>query len=131
MAKSSIEVRVRYAETDQMGVVYHGNYLPWFEMARVQMMDTLGMPYREFEARGYFLPVLTCHIDFKRSARFDDVVTVSVLTQPVERVRFRLDYTVTRGEELLATGHTVHAFVSKDGKPLKAPEAFVQAINGA
>ncbi|MFT5837368.1 MAG: acyl-CoA thioester hydrolase, partial [Candidatus Azotimanducaceae bacterium] len=65
-------IRVRYAETDRMDVVYHSNYLIWFETARIQMLDQIGIPYREIEARGLFLPVLTVSAEYKRPARFDD-----------------------------------------------------------
>ena len=65
--KSAIEVKVRYQETDQMGVVYHGNYFTWFEIARVQLLEDLGFPYRELEKKGYFLPVLHCSCDFSKT----------------------------------------------------------------
>ena len=124
MLSATTEIRVRYAETDKMGVVYHANYFVWFEAARIQLLDDLGLPYSDLEKRGYLLPVLGCGAKFLQPAHFDDrlAVTVAIEDLPIARIEAR--YEVKRGEDLLATGRTLHAFVSPDGKILRPPEDF-------
>lgn len=131
MIQSRAEVTVRYAETDMMGVVYHGNYLPWFEIGRTTLLKELGLPYRKLEEDGYRLPVLEVTAKYFRPAVYDD--TVTILTTLPERplLRIRLEYEVRRGEELLATGSTVHAFIDRQGKPVRPPAAAVAAFHAA
>jgi acyl-CoA thioester hydrolase len=128
MLEFNTEIRVRYAETDRMNVVYHSNYFVWFEVARIQLLDQLGMPYRELEAAGYFIPVLEAQASYKSPARFDDRLRVELRVSETPRARFRFDYTVWRDETLLTTGHTVHAFMDASGKALRPPEPFLKAI---
>lgn len=125
---TSIEIRVRYAETDQMGVVYHGNYFPWFEMARVEMLDHIGLPYREIEASGLMLPVLACEARFRASARFDDRICVTATIPRMPLVRFAVEYRVEREDTLLCTGRTEHAFMGANGRPARPPQRFLQVI---
>ncbi len=124
MLSATTEIRVRYAETDKMGVVYHANYFAWFEAARIKLLDDLELPYRDLERRGYLLPVLECEAKFLAPAHFDDrlAVTVSIADLPVARIEAR--YEVKRDDDLLATGRTLHAFVSPEGKILRPPEDF-------
>ncbi len=125
MVSHSEAVRVRYVETDQMGFAHHAHYLAWFEAARVGLLDTLGLPYREMEARGWLLPVLSYEARFHRSARFDDRLRVTVRAEALPRVRFELRYLVERGTEKLAQGRTEHAFINPQGQPMRPPEAFL------
>lgn len=125
MIESTCNIRVRYAETDKMGVVYHGNYLVWFETARVQMLDELGLPYIDMERDGYMLPVIECSAKFMRPARFDDRVQIHSQIKERPSLRIKVDYRVTCGEELLATGFTQHVFVDPQGRPVKPPQAFI------
>lgn len=131
MIESRAQVTVRYAETDMMGVVYHGSYLPWFEIGRTTLLKELGLPYRKLEEAGYRLPVLEVAAKYLRPAVYDD--TVTIITRMHERplLRIRLEYEVKRGEELLATGSTVHAFIDREGKPVRPPPAVVAAFNAA
>ena len=131
MIRSTAQVTVRYAETDMMGVVYHGSYFPWFEIGRTTLLKELGLPYRELEAQGYFLPVLEVHVKYLRPAVYDD--TLTILTTLAERplLRIRLTYEIKRGEELLATGETVHAFIDRTGKPVRPPPNAVALFNAA
>lgn len=124
MLVSRTQINVRYAETDMMGIVYHGNYLPWFEVGRTNLLRECGVPYRELEAQGYFLPVIEVGVKYQRSALYDD--TLTIITQLKERplLRIHLDYEVRRGEELLVTGFTVHTFINKAGEPVRPPPAF-------
>lgn len=131
MIESRTQVTVRYAETDMMGVVYHGNYLPWFEVGRTTLLKEIGLPYRDLEAAGYRLPVLEVTAKYFRPAVYDDVITIVTTLREKPLLRIRLDYEVRRGDELLATGHTVHAFIDREGKPVRPPEAVVQAMSAA
>jgi acyl-CoA thioester hydrolase len=129
--ESRTQVTVRYAETDMMGVVYHGNYLPWFEVGRTNLLKELGLPYRRLEEEGFRLPVLEVSARYLRPAVYDD--TVTIVTRLLEKplLRIRLEYEVNRGEELLATGHTVHAFIDREGRPVRPPASVVAVFNAA
>ena len=131
MIESRTQVTVRYAETDMMGVVYHGNYLPWFEVGRTTLLKELGLPYRTLEELGYMLPVLEMGAKYVRPARFDDSLTVTTFLRDKPLLRIRLEYEVRRGEELLATGHTVHAFIDREGRPVRPPASAVAVFNAA
>jgi acyl-CoA thioester hydrolase len=131
MITSKSQVTVRYAETDMMGVVYHGNYLPWFEVGRTTLLKELGLPYRTLEASGFMLPVLEVGAKFVRPARYDDLITVTTLLREKPLLHIRLEYEVHRGEELLATGFTVHAFIDRTGRPVRPPEIAVTLFERA
>ena len=121
---SSSRVRVRYAETDQMGVVYHANYLVWFEVGRTDLLRHAGWTYRDMEADGYSLPVLEAHCNYRQPARYDnelDVRTNGTLLSPV-RVQFEYEIVRPADNVTLATGHTIHAAVDRDGRPCRLPE---------
>ena len=131
MIESRTQVTVRYVETDMMGVVYHGNYLPWFEVGRTNLLKELGLPYRRLEEEGYRLPVLEVSARFLRPAVYDDTVTIVTRLHERPLLRIRLEYEVRRGEELLATGHTVHAFIDREGRPVRPPASVVAVFNAA
>ena len=131
MIESRTQVVVRYAETDMMGVVYHGSYLPWFEVGRTTLLKELGLPYRQLEADGYRLPVLEVSAKFFRPALYDDTITVVTRLRERPLLRIHLDYEVRRGEELLATGMTVHAFIDREGRPVRPPASAVQIFGRA
>lgn len=123
------QIEVRYAETDMMGVVYHGSYLPWLEVARTALLVAEGLPYRELEAAGFFLPVIEVNLRYLRPARYPDVITIEAVIREKPGVRLRIDYRLFRGEEPIATGYTVHVFIDKAGRPLRPPAAFVAVVN--
>ena len=125
MIQSRSTVTVRYAETDMMGIVYHANYLPWFEVARTQLLREQGFPYRQLETNGYRIPVLEVAAKFIRPALYDDVLTIVVTMREKPLLRIRLEYEVFRGEELLATGQSAHAFCDLAGRPTRPPPGFV------
>jgi acyl-CoA thioester hydrolase len=117
------KVRVRYAETDQMGIVYYANYLVWFEVGRTDLLRERGWSYREMEGDGLSLPVVEAACAYRRPALYDDeldVRTTGVLLSPV-RVRF--DYQVVRPSDgaTVAQGHTVHASLDRNGRPARLP----------
>ena len=131
MIVSRSQVTVRYAETDMMGIVYHANYLPWFEIGRTTLLKELGLPYRQLEADGYRLPVLEISAKYRRPALYDDALTIVTRLREKPLLRIRLDYEVFRGEELLATGESVHAFVDLQGQPVRPPASVVAIMAAA
>ena len=117
-------VRVRYAETDAMGVVYYANYLVWFEVGRTDLLREAGWSYREMEFEGFSLPVIEVQCVYKQPARYDDTLdlrTTGTLVSPV-RVRFDYELVTAPGGATLATGYTVHATLGRDGRPCRLPE---------
>jgi acyl-CoA thioester hydrolase len=128
MIESRTQITVRYAETDAMGVVYHGNYLPWFEVGRTTLLKEHGIIYRELESQGFQLPVIDLGMKFFRPAVYDDIVTVISRLKERPLLRIRLDYDVMRGSELLVTGFTVHAFINKSGEPVRPPAIFADKM---
>jgi acyl-CoA thioester hydrolase len=129
MIQSRAQVTVRYAETDMMGIVYHGNYLPWFEVARTQLLREQGFPYRQLETDGYRIPVLEVAAKYIRPAVYDDTITIVATIREKPLLRIRVEYEVFRGDELLVTGHTAHAFCDLKGRPTRPPAAFVARMN--
>lgn len=129
MIVSESQVTVRYAETDMMGIVYHANYLPWFEIGRTNLLKELGLPYRELEAAGFRLPVLEVSAKYLRPAFYDDTLVIRTTLQEKPLLRIRLEYEVRRGDELLATGGTVHAFVDSEGRPVRPPAFAIERMN--
>ena len=130
MPASATTLRVRYAESDQMGVVYYANYLVWFEVARTDLLRTLGWTYREMEATGVFLPVIEAHCEYRRPTRYDDEVTIRTdgrLTSPV-RVEFSYEVVVGEVGQVAAVGRTVHAATDSNGRPRRLPERVVEAF---
>jgi acyl-CoA thioester hydrolase len=116
-------VRVRYAETDTMGVVYYANYLVWFEVGRTDLLRQAGWSYREMEAEGFSLPVIEAHCEYKQPARYDEELEIRTSGALVSPVRLRFDYEVARPSDgaALAFGHTVHASLDRDGRPCRLP----------
>ncbi|GAB1488533.1 thioesterase family protein [Opitutaceae bacterium] len=131
MIQSRTEIAVRYAETDMMGVVYHGSYLPWFEVGRTTLLREQGLPYRDLEASGFRLPVLEVAVRYLKPARYDDTLTIVTTLRERPLLRIRLEYEVFHGTELLATGSTLHAFIDHAGKPVRPPARFVEAMERA
>lgn len=120
-------IRPRYAETDQMGVVYHANYLTYFEVGRCEFFRALGFTYRELEEEGVILPVIRAEVDYMQPALYDDELFIRTNLKELKGARMVLRYEVLRGnkgnEQILARGKTSHAFVGRDLKPLKLRSA--------
>ena len=124
MREYQFSVRVRYAETDQMGVVYHGNYAQYFEMGRVEWLRNLGVSYKWMEENGVMLPVVSLQMNYKKPARYDDLLTVKTIFKSQSAVKIEFDYEIyNEAHELLTTGTSVLVFVDmKSGRPIMAPE---------
>ena len=117
-------VRVRYAETDRMGVVYYANYLVWFEVGRTEWLREAGWSYREMEAGGVALPVIEAHCEYRQPARYDDEIEIVTRASLITPVRIRFDYDVRRAGDQApaASGYTVHASLDAGGRPCRLPE---------
>jgi acyl-CoA thioester hydrolase len=120
-------VRVRYAETDQMGVVYHANYLVWFEVGRVELMRALGVEYKKMEAEDdCHIVVADAHCRYERSARYDEVVRIRTHISESRNRIVKFAYQVFRDtdSELLATGETTHIICGSNGRPKLLPQKY-------
>jgi acyl-CoA thioester hydrolase len=127
MEYAETTIRVRYAETDQMGVVYHGNYFTWFEVGRVDLCRQLGFEYKKMESEDdSYIVVADAHCRFKRPARFDDllVVRTKVLASQRRTVKFGYEIVHQESRAVLATGDTLHVFCDKQGRPKSLPEKY-------
>jgi acyl-CoA thioester hydrolase len=129
MVKTSI--RVIYADTDQMGVVYYANYLRFFEAGRNEYLREKGYPYRRVEAELFVqLPVVEAQVQYKQPARYDDVLVVETAITKIGRASARFEYRVMRDHELVATGHTVHACIDREGRVQRLPPLLVSTLAG-
>lgn len=126
------QYRVIYGDTDTMGVVYHANYLRWFEMGRSELFRWLGLPYREIEARGFLLPVSEANCKYLAPARYDDVVVIQTTLNPAFRAGMQFDYVISSKDGSLAhaTGYTRHAFVTQKGKVVRPPDFIRELVRG-
>ena len=123
-ARSVSRVRVRYAETDNMGVVYYANYFVWFEIGRTDLLRSTGWSYREMEADGFALPVIDAHCAYRESAKYDDDIEVRTTGTMLSPVRVQFTYEVVRSSDavILATGSTEHATLDRSGRPCRLPD---------
>ena len=124
-----MEIRVIYGDTDQMGVVYYANYLRFFEASRNEFIRAKGLRYRDFEAEyGLVLPVVEAAVQYRKPARYDDLLTVEISLEEARRASARFGYRIVRDGELLATGHTVHACVDREGRVKRMPGALLSRL---
>ncbi len=129
MLKSSSMIRVRYAETDAMKYVYYGNYATYFEVARVELLRTYGLSYRELEEMGVWMPVKDFQISYKLPALYDDELTIEVEVRSLPESRMVFDYITRRGDQILNTASTTLVFVSAaSGRPVRCPDALMAVI---
>jgi acyl-CoA thioester hydrolase len=130
MRKHEFYVRVRYAETDQMGVVYHGNYAQYFEMGRVEWLRNLGISYKWMEENGVMLPVVSLKLNYKKPARYDDVLRIKTKLKSQSTVKIEFDYEIFNEQnQLLTTGYSMLVFVDmKTGRPIIPPKYLSDKI---
>jgi len=123
-------IRVRYAETDKMGVVYYANYFVWFEVARADLLRSLGWTYREMEHAGVTLPVIDAQCEYRRPARYDDEIEVRTKGRMLSPVRMEFTYEILFREDhsLAASGRTIHAALDLTGKPCRLPDRISQVF---
>ncbi len=120
------EIRVRFAETDAMGIVHHSRYLPYLEEARVAWLRHLGHPYQELRAEGHDAAVLECWVQYRQPLRFDDQVTVHVVLHRVTRATFEIAYLLTVDGSVRAVAATAHGTITTDGRPTRLPPWMVE-----
>ena len=130
MPSSVTRLRVRYAETDKMGIVYYANYFVWFEVARTDLLRELGWSYREMEHAGVSLPVIEAHCDYKRPAKYDDEIEVKTQGRMISPIRMQFDYEVVRVDDgvIAASGRTIHAALDPDGRPCRLPRRVIEVF---
>ncbi len=131
MKFDEIQIRVRYGETDQMGVVYHGNYPLYLEMGRIEWLRKLGISYKKMEEDGVLLPVVSLQVNYKRSMGYDDLITVKtrLKNRPTAKIEFEYEITNENGE-ILTTANTVLVFLNKvTNRPMKAPQYILDLID--
>ncbi|MCB4792324.1 MAG: acyl-CoA thioesterase [Elusimicrobia bacterium] len=119
---NEINIRVPYADTDQMGMVYYANYLVYFERGRTEWLRERGLSYKDLESKGIYLPVIEAHCKYVSPARYDDLITVRTILSEISFASIIFNYEVTAGEKALVKGSTKHPFVNKDLRPVKIPE---------
>lgn len=131
MGFNAISFRVRYGETDQMGVVYHGNYPQYLEMGRVEWLRSLGFSYKSMEESGIMLPVFSLSINYKKSALYDDLITVQTYLKKRPSVKIEFDYKIlNEANEILIEANTVLAFIDmKTKRPIKCPDYLLKKID--
>lgn len=112
------QFRVRYKETDRMGIVYHSNYIVWFDVGRTELLRSLGFDYRHLEEIGLMLPVVEVNVKYKSPSYYDDLIEIEASILEVSRVKVKFGYKVYRGQTLLAEGYTVHGFTDNNLKPI-------------
>ena len=130
---SESRLRVRYAETDQMRVVYHSNYIIWFEVGRVEFLRSLGFTYRDMESEGYHLPVVEVKCRYKAPAMYDDEILVRTHIATMRGPMLRFAYEILRATDraLLAEGESTHWVVGSDMQPTTFPDKYLTAMKKA
>lgn len=120
-----ISLRVRYGETDKMGVVYYARYLDWFEVGRTELCRRAGLPYAELEKMGFFMPAVESWCRYKSPAFYDDLLTLRAKLEEITDYSVSFSYRVERGGKLIALGKTKHCFVDRNGRMIKVPKSFI------
>jgi len=123
-------IRVRYGETDQMGVVHHGNYALYLELARIEWLRKLGISYKKMEEDGIMLPVISLSINFKKSACYDDVIKVKTQLKKIPTATIEFEYEITNeNDEIITTANTVLAFIDiKSKRPVRVPKFILDSV---
>lgn len=131
MLSHQISFRVRYGETDQMGVVYHGNYPQYLELGRVEWLRSLGISYKSMEENGCILPVISLSIRYKKPAVYDDQITVVTKLRKIPTVRIEFEYEMyAENGDLIAEAETTLAFLDKESrKPIRCPQYLLQKLH--
>lgn len=127
---NEISFRVRYGETDQMGVVYHGNYAQYMEMGRVEWLRKMGVSYKKMEENGIMLPVISLHVDYKKPAVYDDLITVRTILNKTPAVKIEFDFEIyNEAREILAEATVVLAFIDMErNRPVRCPQYLLETI---
>jgi len=129
MIEYNYRTRVYYRDVDQMGIVYYTRYLEYFEAARTELLRTVGLDVITIEQIGYFLPVISCHCDYKKPAKFDNKLSIITKIDELPKSSMKIDYEVFNSEKnLLVTGYTVHSFINSNGTSVRPPKVFIEKL---
>lgn len=129
MYSTEIEIRILYAHTDKMGIVYYARYYEYFEAGRNDMLRKIGFPYSKLEERNIALPVIESHCEYFKSAYYDEVIKIKSILKEIPGVKIKIFYEVLRGNDILALGYTIHSFVNLEKmKPIRPPDDLIKLI---
>ena len=130
MKNFETKIRIRYGETDQMGVVYHGNYSNFLEIGRIEWLRSLGVSYKQMELDGIMLPVISLSLKYKKSACYDDIISVKTILKKMPTATIEFDYEITNEEgEILTLGNTILAFINmKTNRPTRCPKFILDKL---
>jgi acyl-CoA thioester hydrolase len=130
MHSYKFDVRIRYGETDQMGVVYHGNYPQYIEIGRIEWLRSLGVSYKKMEEEGVMLPVISLQINYKKPVFYDEIISVKTFIKKMPTASIAFEYEITNSEgELVTTASTVLAFVDmKTKRPMRCPKYILDKL---
>ena len=123
-------IKVYYRDIDKMGIVYYSRYFEYFEESRTELFASIGLHITNIEQEGIKLPVISCHCDFKKGAKFEDVLIIRSWLNERPRSTLKISYMVNlkKTNELLASGYSIHAFLNSLGKPIKPPKSILDCI---
>ena len=130
MIVNKTKIRVSYADTDQMGVMYYGRYFEYFERGRTELLRELGTPYAQMEENGIKLPVVEAYCKYKKGIKYDELILIKTSIEEFSGTHIRMNYKIFDETEknFFATGYTIHSFVSSEGKAVRPPKDFVQLV---
>ncbi|MGY8788162.1 MAG: acyl-CoA thioesterase [Fidelibacterota bacterium] len=130
MIRFDYPVKVYYKDVDQMGIVYYSRYFEYFEAARTELFNSIGLDVTTIENQGIYLPVITSHCDYKKGAKFDQEIIVETSISELPKARLKIEYFIHPKirEQTLVTGYTTHAFMKKSGRPTKVPEIILKTL---
>jgi acyl-CoA thioester hydrolase len=129
MIANTTHVRVRYADTDKMGISYYSKYLEWFEVGRTELLREIDFPYSKMEEEGIGLPVIEVHCRYHRAALYDQLLRVVSAVESMPRGTVRIDYKIYNDDKvLLVEGYTIHSFLGKLGRSVRPPKSFLEAL---
>ena len=131
MFPHNIEIRIRYGETDQMGVVYHGNYAQYLEMGRIEWLRNLGISYKQMEEEGVMLPVISLSLNYKKSARYDDLIKVTTRLKNLPTAKIDFEYVIeNEAGEIVTTAETSLVFIDMNSnKPMRCPKYILERLD--
>jgi len=130
LKSDEVEIRVRYGETDQMGVVYHGNYIPYIEIGRTEWLRKLGTSYKEMEENGVMLPVVAINLRYRKSAVYDEIIKIETILKKIPTASIEFDFIISNSKgEVLTTGNSILAFIdSKTNRPMRCPKYILEKL---
>lgn len=129
MIQNTVSFRVRYADTDQMGIAHHSNYLIWFEMARVELMRSIDLSYAKSEQDGYRMPVIEANIEYKKAVTFDQLLNITASIKQRPRARLKYEYKIFDENDIICEGYTIHGYMNLENKAVKPPKVFLDKIS--